>query len=252
MGLKESGLRGSLRNVSVGIDAIPDSGNLHAHYDAQQIDETDGETITVWNDESGNGYNATDGTQATYRESSLNGEPAVDFDGVDDLLTVPDSTGEFTFLHDGSPASVYIVAEVQTPDSFDIIIDTGAGSTSQVGYGIFGDDGDGNIDWRVNNASDNIILTKGSRQTGDNLIETHADQSSNPEAELFINESQVDTDSYDNPSSEDSDFNFSIGGEEGGDRTLDCLLSEIMIYQTHHDSTTRGEVRSYLNNRWGR
>ena len=41
MGLKESGLRGSLRNVSVGIDAIPDNQDYW-----WPIDEGEGETIT--------------------------------------------------------------------------------------------------------------------------------------------------------------------------------------------------------------
>ena len=42
MGLKESGLRGSLRNVSVGIDAIPDRGIVHEW----QTSEGSGDTVT--------------------------------------------------------------------------------------------------------------------------------------------------------------------------------------------------------------
>ena len=40
MGLKESGLRGSLRNVSVGIDAIPDSGGDHEYHFADDASTT--------------------------------------------------------------------------------------------------------------------------------------------------------------------------------------------------------------------
>ena len=45
MGLKESGLRGSLRNVSVGIDAIPDSAV--AHYDASRDTQTTGSISSI-------------------------------------------------------------------------------------------------------------------------------------------------------------------------------------------------------------
>ena len=48
MGLKESGLRGSLRNVSVGIDAIPDSVELQ--YSATTFSNSD----SVWADDAGN------------------------------------------------------------------------------------------------------------------------------------------------------------------------------------------------------
>ena len=86
MGLKESGLRGSLRNVSVGIDAIPDSEELYAHYDWSQedgsmpiIDLSDND-----NDLDSGGYSGVGG--------DINGVQAGEF--VDDIVFNDDGIGE--------------------------------------------------------------------------------------------------------------------------------------------------------------
>ena len=107
MGLKESGLRGSLRNVSVGIDAIPDS--VVYHFDATSIDESDSSSINSW--ECGVTGNSITGT-ATYRESALNGNPSLEFDGVDDDLS---NTTDFSNVE--PPYTVFVVAETNNMDS---------------------------------------------------------------------------------------------------------------------------------------
>ena len=54
MGLKESGLRGSLRNVSVGIDAIPDSDiYLQDDWGDNKLTDREGSGTTTHNDEEG-------------------------------------------------------------------------------------------------------------------------------------------------------------------------------------------------------
>ena len=83
MGLKESGLRGSLRSVSTGVPAIPDSAVLHL--DATKLGLSDGESVSTWPDESGEG-NDLSGSGPTYQESVQNGNPVVRFDGTDDIL----------------------------------------------------------------------------------------------------------------------------------------------------------------------
>lgn len=70
-------------------DAIPpDSEDLHAWYDATEISASDGDAISTWPDESGNGYDLTSGTAPTYKASVINGNPVVRHDGVDDYLDV--------------------------------------------------------------------------------------------------------------------------------------------------------------------
>lgn len=76
MGLKEAGLRGSVRNVS-SVGAIPDSGLLRYEYE----DDSDTATaIDSWNNNDG----AISG--ATYTTTAEQGTLALDFDRTDDYI----------------------------------------------------------------------------------------------------------------------------------------------------------------------
>jgi len=79
MGLKESGLRGSLRNVSTDIPAIPDSAV--SQWDAQSLDLPDGETVDPWPDKIGNNDATLVSSGVTYQADEINGHPAVRFSG---------------------------------------------------------------------------------------------------------------------------------------------------------------------------
>ena len=95
MGLKESGLRGSLRNVSVGIDAIPDSAQ-HRYF-ASEVPEGDGETVESWDDLIGSVDlqsvgNPTISSNAVNDVDAINldGEDAYDYiDNLDETITEP-------------------------------------------------------------------------------------------------------------------------------------------------------------------
>lgn len=65
--------------------AIPDSAI--AQYDARDLSLSEGESVSTWPDNSANGYDLS-GTGPVYRDSDINGNPAVEFDGTDDILTI--------------------------------------------------------------------------------------------------------------------------------------------------------------------
>ena len=100
MGLKESGLRGSLRSVSTGVGAIPDS--VEYYFDAKNIDATDSDTVQNWEDEV-TGQSVTG--EATYRDDGINGNAALKFDGNDDSFINTD----FSNIQD---ATVIAVVEI--------------------------------------------------------------------------------------------------------------------------------------------
>ena len=87
MGLKESGLRGSLRNVSVGIAAIPDAQDLSEHY---QFYLEDG-TLPV-SDQTDNNRDLDSGGFVGVSED-INGVQAGEFDGSE-FLSGPTMTDE--------------------------------------------------------------------------------------------------------------------------------------------------------------
>ena len=80
MGLKESGLRGSLRNVSVGIDAIPDSEDLHYGW---LMDEGTGSTFTDYAQDEEASLSG-----GTWIDGDWPGNWAIEFDGAGDYATI--------------------------------------------------------------------------------------------------------------------------------------------------------------------
>jgi len=81
--------------------AIPDSAI--AHYDATRLSLSDGEGVSTWPDELG--YADVSGT-ATYRASSLNGNPTVEFDNTDDGLSGSASTAH------SQPNTIFVVGRI--------------------------------------------------------------------------------------------------------------------------------------------
>lgn len=100
MGFKEGGLRGSLRNVSVGATEIPDSVVTQYRY------EDDSDT-TVAIDSIGNNPATISG--ATYTADAIVGSLALDHDGSDDEST-SDNTVDLSAL--GSDDSFEIAAHI--------------------------------------------------------------------------------------------------------------------------------------------
>jgi len=63
--------------------------NLRLWLPADRINQADNTAVETWADQSGNGFDATQGTSAarpTYIKNALNGLPVVRFDGTDDFL----------------------------------------------------------------------------------------------------------------------------------------------------------------------
>lgn len=75
-------------SAGLGGSAIPDRGDLHARHDATELSLSDGDPVSTFADETGNGNDLTAGTAPTFRTSQINGNPVVRFDGVGDFLDV--------------------------------------------------------------------------------------------------------------------------------------------------------------------
>jgi hypothetical protein len=112
MGFKEAGLRGSLRNVSVGV-GIPDSGLFQVN--AQNLSGyNDADTVSTWPDEvAGNDASATG--DPVYRASAINGYPAVELDGTDDYFAA--SVGTYT-----QPYTIFTVLNPRTDDDNQVVV----------------------------------------------------------------------------------------------------------------------------------
>lgn len=110
--------------------------------DPDWTDPGDGNAVSQWDDASGNGRHATQGTasvQPTYRASTaaFNSNPTVEFDGDDDLSTATfaDITGECEY---------FIVGSRSDDDNTEFFVD---GVTSGKRRGVFQIVGGGGTNW---------------------------------------------------------------------------------------------------------
>jgi len=90
--------------------AIPDEGDLHARYDATKLLLNDGDTVSTWSDQTGNGHDLTAGEAPTFKTSIINGNPVVRFDGIDEYLST--SFGTLP-----QPNHIFMVIKKQTNGS---------------------------------------------------------------------------------------------------------------------------------------
>jgi hypothetical protein len=109
--------------------------------------------VVTWYDQSGNGNDATQPTAGgsalqpqIYNGTSViteNGKPALQYDGSDDFLTVPNDKASFKFMHDGSFATIEGVARFgnsSNPDAAYTLFDTGGLSSTLRGASLAYDD----------------------------------------------------------------------------------------------------------------
>ena len=126
MGLKESGLRGSLRNVSVGIDAIPDSA-IHQYL-------VNDFTTSNWPDSVGTSDIETI-SGLTEDSTAFDSVGGVSGDGIDDFGE-SDTMGDFgsNMLSDWA-----ISIPIQTTDDASVPFGLNDQSNNMVLYGVVGD-----------------------------------------------------------------------------------------------------------------
>ena len=92
--------------MSVRRDAIPDS--VEYHYDATELNVSDGSSISTWDDSVG-GQDLSGGGGASFTNDGINGNPSVTFDGVDDYFEFGGSVS--------LPYTVFLVTEYFIEDT---------------------------------------------------------------------------------------------------------------------------------------
>ena len=226
MGLKESGLRGSLRSVSTGVPAIPDEQDLHAHYDFSQEDGS--LPIT---DQTGNGRDIVNGGYSGV-SADINGVQAGEFDGTSDgvytdqfasNLSPPYTYAYVAELNDppNNELSIPVNSQFESTDLAQFIHRTDSLNTVQMGYG--------------------DILRGGSEF--DTLV-TGIFSSSGSLRTMGVERDTGDTTGQSAEAVE-------IGSRGGGtDRNFDGKFGELLVYDGDKSSNI-GEIEGYLADKWG-
>lgn len=93
--------------------------------------------VRRWFDQSGNARNAEQTTNANQpiilRAGAIfykDGTPSLDFDGTNDVLTIPSSTATFNFLHNGNSAATFSVHHVDVDGSYGFFGNSAGASTN--------------------------------------------------------------------------------------------------------------------------
>ena len=171
MGLKEPGLRGSLRNVSVGIDAIPDS--VEYQYVAENF-------ASPWPDEVGDADMSVNGLGSS---TFSNGENSVNGDGSSDDGT---ADGPQT-LSENQSFGIGITAEYSSVSSGDAIIAVSHGFDPVLTVRI--DSSDGEIRFRVSDDNGNrlrIITDNGFADGNPHLIVLNKTGDSASDMDIYV------------------------------------------------------------------
>ena len=235
---------------SAGVPFLPPAlSNLKLWLRADAITgKSDGETITTWNDESGQ---ANDVTQATaskrpiYKTGILNGQPVLRFDGADDIL------GNTSYPDPGSEVTIFIVGAIRgAGDDSQGLCEIHPGSNWD-GFHVY--ISAGNVIFRTRDTSDASqpqIGTGGDLRDDVFRIFTGyavaadavyiAVDSGTPSQSLgtFVENTNTQTD-------------ITVGGVRVAGWSLEGDMAEFIVYHSLLSAVDRQQVETYLSNKYG-
>lgn len=190
---------------------------------------SDGDPVAQWDDESGNGYNATQSTgsaKPTYKTGQQNGLPAVQFDGGDTLTTAAVTLSQ--------PYTIFVVCSETS------------GSTNQ---NIIADKT--NIEATVFITSNNLSLYAGStisQSGGSSAWLVGAAIGNGASSNVFRNGSSV---ASGNPGTQGYSTGFIIGAFRGPVDWFHGYIAEIICYDSSLSTGNREAVENYLGAKYG-
>lgn len=227
-GVAGSTVRASARRR---VDALPDSEDLHAHFDATALNLSNNDSVSTWDDETGNGYDLTQATSAdqpTYISDGINGNPSVSF--RDEYLDV-------TFSELTQPNHVFIVYQAfegTSVSSWSAIYD-GESVGNRMAFALR----DTN-EWAMYAGN---TISGGSIDEAEHIGNALYDGG---DGNLRIDGSQTVSGDVDSETPE----GFRVGADQDASRHTDVDVGEILIYP-EDKSDIESEVEEYLSDKWG-
>jgi len=214
---------------------IPASQDLHARYSAKSLSLSDGNPVSTWTDETGNGHDLTAGTAPTYVANGINGNPVVRFDGVDDYLNVAFSTLS-------QPTHVFIVFQAFSGTTIYDSFDSLGGAVFNRHYFQLADRGSG-VNWEIFNGN---VLNSGT--AGDTSAHIAGNLHNSTSSTMRLDGSQI---ASGNPGTEDlNGLTVGARGESPPANHAEVDVGEILLYPVDK-SSIQSDVESYLSSEWG-
>ena len=188
--------------------------------------------VSVWADQSGNGYNASQETgtyQPLWSGNTLNGNPVIRFDGSDDVL----KTNSFTINNEYTYFAVWI-----TTGTFDALCSQESGTYGYYNYiqyyqpnGVYGGCGEGNVIYAKPTFPTYIITSFTAKSNEAKIWENGIYKSQNSVYTILTTNAVFDI------------------GRRGAmyPQYLHGNVAEIIIYNQILDTSDRQTVETYLN-----
>lgn len=210
-------------------DAIPDSGDLQAAFDATELSLPDQDAVATWPDESGGGHDLSAGDAPTYVANGIQGNPVVRFDGSSNYLDV-------VFNAISQPTTIYSVFEYKSlSSSSESPIDGADGTRHKIGSG--------GIEDKWNLFAGDLLESSSSAATSAYVVSA-----------LFNgtgSEMRVDGSEVGSGDAGSSDLGgLTVGRAPNGSEWANVDIGEILVYDGDK-SGSHAEIESYLNDKWG-
>ena len=215
---------------------------------------TNGASVSSWIDQSGYGFNATQvtgGNQPTYISSSINGQPALSFNGSTSYFTVSSyplfatNTSALTQFVVFNPADInnqrFLLYQPQNNcnNNFELGYHTGNGSTSN---------------WGLHNGCSNAAVAESAANLGYNIMSLKVLSSGTSPSNVKISKNGTALSVVNNAGGWASAGNygtaantFFIGSRGGGDGFHTGPIAEIISYSQSLNSAETILVENYLN-----
>jgi hypothetical protein len=242
------------RNKGFQPNTIP---NMRLWLDATRINQSNNTAVATWADQSGNGYDATQGSTAarpTFIASGLNGLPVVRFDGTDDSLALGASA--LGMLRNVAGATVFLVVKYSNTTganrtSFFLSNGTSATSariqirtTTTPRYQVSGR--------RLDADSSQNVASNQATSTTNFVVQSAFFNYQNTLLQQYINGAKdgekTDFQTAGNTSNTDSAA-INIGTDSSS--FLNGDIAEIIVYNRALNTSELAQVHRYLARKWG-
>jgi hypothetical protein len=252
-----------------GLQLWLDASDAETLYDATSggsLVAADG-AVARWEDKSGNGRHATQGTSANrpLRKSAIQGgKDVLRFDGSNDTLSISGSASSMKFLH-SADNTVFLVLS-RPSGGYQPLIGTGDGGTASIGFNWYLADGSGSSDKLTvmvirGVSATNVLLqstANGFLPSGFSVI-SHvakpADGTASNRSAIRRNGDAAVTGNASTSavSTANSTFDLKIAGDNfsGGETFAGFDCSEIIVYDSALSDANREAVENYLLAKWG-
>lgn len=216
-----------------------------------------GSAVTQWTDKSASAYAFTQGTAANRPSSgtrTLNSKNVIDFDGSDDRLGSTAASSTWTFLHNTSGSTWFVVLVPDSTSTSQIVFDTNGAFGDQNGVWHLITSG-GNHNWKVT-SSVNVAEVSDTAATSGVLYTIKSDPGNATAANRMKyyknNGAASGTNVATGTASSGNPYEtLQLGATGATGLPFNGALAEILLYPSLLSDANREKTRDYLIEKWG-